>query len=151
MIPIETAQSQLHLRHVLQAFTQAFGSNEDSFEEGIEILRAILPDATIVAALDIIDRDGVVKYRSSWGRHHYEVLGATSTYAVFPHLDTASAVISSYCTCPSFAYAVLISESHLTCKHVLAACLADKMSRCVLRPIEDDAFLLKIMGHIPLP
>ncbi|KAG1732232.1 uncharacterized protein EDB91DRAFT_1058191 [Suillus paluster] len=117
-------------------------------EEGIEMLRAVLPDATIIAALDIIDHDGVVKYKTSWGRHHYEVLGTTSTYTVFPHLHTASAAVSSYCTCPSFAYAVLISENHLMCKHVLAVCLADRLSRCVVRPIEDDDLLLKITGHV---
>ncbi|OAX43296.1 hypothetical protein K503DRAFT_708818 [Rhizopogon vinicolor AM-OR11-026] len=151
MMPIEATQSQLHLRHVLQASIQVFDSDEGSFEEGVEMLRAVLPDTTIIAALDLIDRDGVVKYSTSWGQHHYEVLGTTSTYAVFPHLNAASTVISSYCTCPSFAYAVLISESHLMCKHVLAVCLADRMSRCVVRPIEDDSLLLKLMGRIPPP
>ncbi|KAG2119638.1 uncharacterized protein F5147DRAFT_119213 [Suillus discolor] len=112
------------------------------------MLRALLPDTMIIAALDIIDREGVVKYKTSWGRHHYEVMGTTSTYTVFPHLDVASTAVSSYCTCPSFAFAVLISENHLMCKHVLAVCLADRWSRCVVRPIEDDDLLLKFAGHV---
>ncbi|KAG2150570.1 hypothetical protein DEU56DRAFT_35792 [Suillus clintonianus] len=145
---VEVIQDPLHLRHVLQASIRAFDSDDESFEEGIEMLRAVLPDAMIVAALDIIDREGVMKYKTSWGRHHYEVLGTTSTYTVFPHLDAGSAAVSSYCTCPSFAYAVLISENHLMCKHVLAVCLADRLSRCVVRPIEDDDLLLKITGHV---
>ncbi|OJA08682.1 hypothetical protein AZE42_01174 [Rhizopogon vesiculosus] len=58
MMPIEAAQSKLHLRHVLQASIQVFDSDEESFEEGVEMLRAVLPDTTIIAALDLIDRDG---------------------------------------------------------------------------------------------
>ncbi|KAG1870559.1 hypothetical protein C8R48DRAFT_596930, partial [Suillus tomentosus] len=51
-------------------------------------------------------------YKTSWGQHHCEVLGITSTYTVFP-LDVASTAVSSYCTCLSFAYAVLVSENRL--------------------------------------
>ncbi|KAG1762197.1 hypothetical protein EDD22DRAFT_892976 [Suillus occidentalis] len=148
MMPVEALQGSLHLRHVLQASIQAFDSDEESFEEGIEMLRVVLPDTMIIAALDIIDRECVMKYKTSWGRHHYAVMGTTSTYTVFPHLGAASTAVSSYCTCPSFAYAVLISENHLMCKHVLAVCLADRWSRCVVRPIEDDDLLLKFAGHV---
>ncbi|KAG1769035.1 hypothetical protein EDD22DRAFT_870568 [Suillus occidentalis] len=130
MMPVEALQGSLHLRHVLQASIQAFDSDEES------------------SALDIIDRECVMKYKTSWGRHHYEVMGTTSTYTVFPHLGAASTAVSSYCTCPSFAYAVLISENHFMCKHVLAVCLADRWSRCVVRPIEDDDLLLKFAGHV---
>jgi hypothetical protein len=95
------------------------------------MLRAVLPDTMIIAALDIIDREcgepyfhalqilqlndgpSVMKYKTSWGRQYYEVLGTTSTYTVFPHLGAASTTVSSYCTCPSFAYSVLMSENHL--------------------------------------
>ncbi|KAG1742811.1 hypothetical protein EDB19DRAFT_1633661 [Suillus lakei] len=143
----QTKRAVCHLRSLLYHI-RALIYLDDVVDEGIAMLRAVLPDATIIAALDIIDREGVMKYKTSWGRHHYEVLGTTSTYTVFPHLDAASAAGSSYCTCPSFAYAVLISENHLMCKHVLAVCLADRLSRCVIRPIEDDDLLLKIAGHV---
>jgi len=78
--------------------------------EGIETLRSVLPDTTIIAALDIIY---LIKYKTSLGRHLCEVLGIISTYTVFPHLDVASTAVSSYCACLSFAYAVLISENRL--------------------------------------
>ncbi|KAG1894503.1 uncharacterized protein F5891DRAFT_961460, partial [Suillus fuscotomentosus] len=94
-------------------------------EEGIEMLRTLLPDTMIIAALDIIDREGVVKYKTSWGRHHYEVMGTTSTYTVFPHLDVASTAVSSYCTCPSFAFAVLISENHLMVRTYISMVIAE--------------------------
>ncbi|KAG2113752.1 uncharacterized protein F5147DRAFT_570875, partial [Suillus discolor] len=53
----------------------------------------------------------IIKYKTSWDQHHCEVLGITSTYTVFPHLDVASIAVSGYCTCRSFAYAVLVSKS----------------------------------------
>ncbi|KAG2113757.1 uncharacterized protein F5147DRAFT_33410 [Suillus discolor] len=56
-------------------------------EEHIEMLRSVLPDTTIIAALDIIYREDVIKYKTSCSQHHCEVLGITSTYTVFPHLD----------------------------------------------------------------
>lgn len=77
MMPVEALQDSLHLRHVLQASIQAFDSDEEScmssqisspttgcsqtrhiVEEGIEMLRTLLPDTMIIAALDIIDREG---------------------------------------------------------------------------------------------
>ncbi|KAG1784454.1 uncharacterized protein HD556DRAFT_1251301 [Suillus plorans] len=78
------------------------------------MLRRVLPDTTIIAVLNIIDlKGGDQKYKTSWGQHHCEVLGITSTYTVFPHLDVASIAVSRSCTCLSFAYAVLVSENRL--------------------------------------
>ncbi|KAG1870562.1 hypothetical protein C8R48DRAFT_596619, partial [Suillus tomentosus] len=83
-------------------------------EEGIEMLRSVLPDTTIIVVLNIIDRKGGdQKHKTSWGQHPCEVLGITSTYTVFSHLDVASTAMSNYCTCLSFAYAVLVSENRL--------------------------------------
>jgi len=107
-------------------------------DETILKLRSLLPDALIVAALDLIDREHVTKYSTPWGRVVYEVLGSTATYTVFPDLS------NPYCTCPAFAYAVLISESHLMCKHVLATRLAQQLSRCVERVITADDLAIVI-------
>ncbi|KAG2051202.1 hypothetical protein BDR06DRAFT_890283, partial [Suillus hirtellus] len=41
----------------------------------------------------------VMKYKTSLGRHPCEVLGITSTYTVFPHLDVTFTAVSGYCTC----------------------------------------------------
>lgn len=54
----------------------------------------------------------VMRYKTTWGRYHYEVRGSTSTYTVFPRLGF-SAPASCYCTCPAFAFTVLMSNSHL--------------------------------------
>ncbi|KIM83227.1 hypothetical protein PILCRDRAFT_819463 [Piloderma croceum F 1598] len=108
-------------------------------DEAVQILRSLFPDTLILAALDLVDRDSVIKYTAPWGRSHYEVLGSTATYVVFPRLSSSpTPVTSTYCTCPAFTYAVLISDSHLMCKHVLATRLAEQMTRCLTRPISKD-------------
>ncbi|KAF8844364.1 hypothetical protein BDN67DRAFT_895286, partial [Paxillus ammoniavirescens] len=116
-------------------------------EEGIDKLRTLFPDTTIVAALDLVDRDSVLKYRTPWARCHYEVFSSTATYSVFPRLGCSTSV-SSYCTCPAFAFAVLMSGSHLMCKHVLAVCLAEQLSRCVERPISDQDLIARLTAHV---
>ncbi|KAH7921405.1 hypothetical protein BV22DRAFT_1072404 [Leucogyrophana mollusca] len=133
------------LQHVTQAIISSF--REEEFEVSLEKLQSIFPDATIVAALDLVDRGNVIKYTTAWGRCHYEVLGSTATYTVFPSLFPSTSV-SSYCTCPAFAFSVLMAESHLMCKHVLASCLAEQLSRCVERPISDEELVAKMAGNV---
>ncbi|KAH9951551.1 hypothetical protein B0H21DRAFT_180561 [Amylocystis lapponica] len=117
----------------------------DNVEDSLEKLRFFFPDTLVLAALDLIDHDNVIKYTTPWGRSQYEVLGTTANYSVFLALGTPSHSLS-YCTCPAFAYSVLLSESHLMCKHVLATLLAQRLSRCVERPMTQDelaAFVLR--------
>ncbi|KAI6134494.1 hypothetical protein EDD17DRAFT_1492744, partial [Pisolithus thermaeus] len=129
-------------------------------EEGIEKLRAFIPDTTLVAALDVVDRDRgrelliertlwiVLRYKTPWGRSHYEVFGSTSTcYTVFPRLGF-SASMFSYCTCPAFAFSVLVSNSHLMCKHVLAVCLAERLSKCIERTVTDEEFVARTTAYL---
>jgi len=101
-------------------------------DDSLQKLRIIFPDTLILAALDLVDTQSVIQYVAPWGRTHYEVLGSTSTYTVFPISPTP------YCNCPSFAYAVLMHQSQLMCKHVLATRLALRMSRCVVRKVSRD-------------
>jgi len=133
------------LGHVVQAVVSAI--DEDSLEEGIDKLRALFPDTTLLAALDLVDRESVLKYRTPWGRCYYEVLGSTATYSIFPRLGW-SPHTSCYCTCPAFAFAVLMSESHLMCKHVLAVRLAEQLSKCIERPIDDNDLLARLTSHV---
>lgn len=57
----------------------------------------------------------VVRYASSEStRVSYEVYGSTDTYSVFPVHDLSqNGTTPGFCSCPSFAYAVLMSESQL--------------------------------------
>lgn len=136
------AETALHFGYIVQTIINSI--DMDNLEEGIDKLRAFIPDTTLVAALDAVDRDRVLRYKTTWGRCHYEVFGSTSTYyTVFPQLGF-SAKVFCYCTCPAFAFAVLVSNSHLMvgrslspniasglitfqCKHVLAVCLAEQL------------------------
>ncbi len=68
------------------------------------------------------------------------------------------APIPYYCTCPAFAHAVLLSETHVLashkttfvflvvqgafcqCKHVLATYVARQLSQCLNRSVGPDEF-----------
>jgi len=118
----------------------------DNLKHSLEKLRFFFPDTLVLAALDLIDRENVIKYTMPWGRSQYEVLGSTANYTVFPTLFPPGSQPLSYCTCPAFAYSVLLSETHLMCKHVLATLLAQRLSRCIERPMSQDelaAFVLR--------
>ncbi|KAN0135400.1 hypothetical protein V8E53_006679 [Lactarius tabidus] len=117
-------------------------------DETVEKLGVLFSDQLLLAALDLIDRDCVIKYISPWGRHHFSVTGMTDSYTVFPTLHR-SCSIPHFCTCPAFAYAVLISQSQLTCKHVLATLIADRLSKCVKREMGKDEFVSLLARQIP--
>ncbi|KAG8213884.1 hypothetical protein J3R82DRAFT_10628 [Butyriboletus roseoflavus] len=53
------------LRHVVQDVVSSI--DEDSLEEGIDKLRALFPDTTLLAALDLVDRESVLKYLDAVG------------------------------------------------------------------------------------
>ncbi|KAF8222940.1 hypothetical protein L208DRAFT_1319640 [Tricholoma matsutake] len=105
-------------------------------DELLRRLHCILPENIILAALDIIDCEGVIKYIIPQGYPQYEVLGSTATYSVF--LDMALAPMPFYCTCPAFSYVVLSSRLHIMCKHILATRLANKLSLFMERPMTRD-------------
>ncbi|KAH8994733.1 hypothetical protein EDB86DRAFT_2851699 [Lactarius hatsudake] len=113
-------------------------------DEAVEKLGVLFSDQLLLAALDLIDRDCVIKYVSPWGRHHFSVLGMTDSYTVFPSLHR-SASVPHLCTCPAFAYAVLISRSQMACKHVLATLIAEHLSKCVVREMGKDEFVAFLM------
>ncbi|KAJ7262226.1 hypothetical protein B0H12DRAFT_1012934 [Mycena haematopus] len=104
-------------------------------------LQSVFPRTLVLAALDLIDHGKVLK-RIGPARHQYDVLGSTATHHVFINMPGP---MSTYCTCPAFAYLVLSSESYLMCKHVLAARLAQQMCRCIEQPVDSDALASIIM------
>lgn len=98
----------------------------------------------------------VIQYVTPWGSKFYQVLGSSATYSVY--IDMIIAPIPYYCTCPAFAHAVLLSETHVLasrrtifvflvvqaafcqCKHVLATYVARQLSQCLNRPVGLDEF-----------
>lgn len=108
-------------------------------DQSIAKLNSIFPETLVVAALDLVDRENIIKYVVSWRQSEYEVLGSTTTYNVL--LDLTTAPVPYFCSCPAFAYAVLLCRTHLMCKHVLATRLAVKLSRCIERYVTADSLI----------
>ncbi|KZT66372.1 hypothetical protein DAEQUDRAFT_675060, partial [Daedalea quercina L-15889] len=115
----------------------------------LEKLRFLFSDTLLLAALDLIDRESVVKYRTPWGGTQYEVYGSTANYSVFPALPGPSSHEPTlYCTCPAFAYSVLLSQTQIMCKHLLATLLAERLSKCIERNIQaNDLAALAVRQH----
>jgi len=113
---------------------------ENFDEEGLEKLRFLFSDTLLFAALDLIDRESVIKYKTPWGGMQYEVHGSTANYSVFPELPGPSPDKKSsvYCTCPAFAYSVLLSRTQIMCKHLLATLLAERLAKCTERSIQPN-------------
>ena len=149
-------------------------------DETIEKLQALLPENLVLSAFDLVDREKgssvvraygdpailmcniVIQYVTPWGSEFYQVLGSTATYSVY--IDMIIAPIPYYCTCPAFAHAVLLSETHVLasrkttfvflliqdafcqCKHVLATYMARQLSQCLNRSVGPDEFQ-QVVGH----
>ncbi|KAK0485729.1 hypothetical protein IW261DRAFT_744146 [Armillaria novae-zelandiae] len=105
-------------------------------DEALHRLQAVFPDSLILAALDIIDRENVIKYETISGHVHYEVAGSTGTHTVNIGLSLGPA--SSFCSCPAHVYSVLLSKTHLMCKHVLAVRLAERIRMCNRRAMGQE-------------
>jgi len=120
-------------------------------EDLLKNLRFFLPDALVLAALDIVDRDDVVRYTSPLQRVQYQVAGTKKNHYVFPNLPvwTDCGVNRYFCDCPAFTLSVLSAESNFMCKHLLATCLAEKLGRTVERKLdfEEWAALMSTMSN----
>ncbi|KZT29206.1 hypothetical protein NEOLEDRAFT_1145474 [Neolentinus lepideus HHB14362 ss-1] len=131
----------LELVPVLQSAINATQKeNRDSFEDLLTKLQFFFPDNLILSALDLIDRENVIKYTTPWGTTRFQVFGSTpgSSYSVFPNISCNAAAVSVYCSCPAFAYSTLKSDSQLMCKHLLAAQLAPQLGKCIERSLGPD-------------
>ncbi|KAI0630128.1 hypothetical protein C8Q77DRAFT_1063647 [Trametes polyzona] len=144
----KAARASEDIRSLLEGVLQDLDA--DTLDDTLEKLRFFFPESLLLGALDLIDRDSVIVYNTPWGRPQYEVLGSTATYAVFPGLPSAKGHALAYCTCPAYAYSVLLSETQLMCKHVLATLLARRLERCVERTIDADELVSVIARQCSL-
>ncbi|KAJ3478690.1 hypothetical protein NLI96_g9594 [Meripilus lineatus] len=101
----------------------------------IERLLFIFPESLLLAALDMIDRENIIKFTTPWGYSQYQAFGSTATYNVFPRVTSGSRKTEPYCTCPSFAFSVMLSKSEYMCKHILAVMISSKLSKCPERSL----------------
>ncbi|KZV63375.1 hypothetical protein PENSPDRAFT_589969, partial [Peniophora sp. CONT] len=100
-------------------------------QDTLEQLSLMFSENVLVGALDYIDRDRVVKIVTPWGKTYYEVLGQHYTRTVSTNLPAPAMFV--FCSCPTYANAVLLTGAHVMCKHALAVCIAQRMERCVER------------------
>ncbi|PPQ75290.1 hypothetical protein CVT26_015263 [Gymnopilus dilepis] len=122
----------------------------DSFtQENLAKLNAVFPPTLIIAALDIIDRGNVIPYETPWGHKEYEILGSTARYSVL--LDIKSAPLPYSCTCPAFIYSVLMAETHIMCKHILATLISRRLKRSPTRPASANDLAALYTRQFPLP
>jgi len=95
---------------------------------------------------DVEPDPAVVQYISPVSRTQLQVIGSTSRYTVVLDLLPGSDHSRFWCSCPAFAFSVLLSETHFMCKHVLASRLAEKMDRVVVRKIGFEEWVGLISG-----
>ncbi|XP_067669990.1 zinc finger SWIM domain-containing protein 7-like isoform X2 [Haliotis asinina] len=74
----------------------------------------------LLPALDLVDRKAVSIITSPSGRSLYQVMGSSGT----PYTCFTS---STYCSCPSYRFSVLLKEVNMMCKHRLAILLSKRM------------------------
>ncbi|KAF8513154.1 hypothetical protein BU17DRAFT_53574, partial [Hysterangium stoloniferum] len=119
-------------------------------DDSVQALGKLLPDGLVVAAFDLVDHGKglpgsldvpidlislVIKYTTSWGRSFFEVIEFEENRKV--SIDLPSPTVC-YCSCPAFAFNVLMSDKQATCKHVLAVQIARKLNMCIERAITQD-------------
>jgi len=117
-------------------------------EDLLRQLQFFFPDNLILAALDLIDRECVIRYISPISRTHLQVIGSTTRYNVKLDLPLGSQHSSKFwCSCPAFTFSVLLSETHFMCKHVLASRLAENMDRVVVRKVGFEEWADLVSRH----
>jgi len=133
---------------IIESIQPAQAHEPQVSDDVLSKLAFIFPENLILAALDLIDRENVIHYWTSWGHSEYEVLGSTATYSVF--VDLRAACMPYSCTCPAFAYSVLMSGTYIMCKHVLATLIGRKLARCIERPCKADDLAAIYCRQFPL-
>ncbi|KAF9484433.1 hypothetical protein BDN70DRAFT_872444 [Pholiota conissans] len=118
------------------SIVESIEPSDNLSESDLSKFQAVSSEGMILAALDIIDHGKVIRYTTPWGHSEYEIMGSTETNTVF--LDIRNSKIPYSCSCPAFVSSVLISDTHVMCKHVLATMIASKLKLCIGRPTTPD-------------
>ncbi|TRM69539.1 hypothetical protein BD626DRAFT_474453 [Schizophyllum amplum] len=125
---------------------QVIESIEDPLSDAIlEQLYLVFSEPLLLAALDLVDQECIVKTITPWGHTEYSVNASSSaaTYLVFIGLPDSRK--PHICTCPAYSYSVLLSDSHVTCKHILAVRISEKLGNCGARMLENDEELARLI------
>lgn len=111
------------LMKVLHELLEEVKENGGTFsDEQLKALETLFPQH-LLAALDLAERGAVTQYTCS-SPHGDKTLYLVQGSSGQQYLCFSS---SSYCSCPSFTYSVLVRKEMLLCKHQLALHLAHAM------------------------
>ncbi|GAA5988287.1 hypothetical protein JCM10908_002150 [Rhodotorula pacifica] len=95
-------------------------------DDSLHALALIVGPAMLLEALDLLDKDQVARIIPPNGCPLYQVASSSGgqPYTVFP--DAPRGV--GYCPCPAFSFGVLAKGNQVTCKHLLACRIADRIN-----------------------
>ncbi|POY71010.1 hypothetical protein BMF94_5935 [Rhodotorula taiwanensis] len=95
-------------------------------DDSLRALALIVGPAMLLEALDLIDKDSVARILPPNGRPIYQVASSSGgqPYTVYPNVPKGG----GFCPCPAFSYGVLAQGNQVTCKHILACRIADRIN-----------------------
>ncbi|KAI9472205.1 MAG: hypothetical protein EXX96DRAFT_611454 [Benjaminiella poitrasii] len=109
-------------------------------EDFISILYAIFQD-TLYEALHIAENNSVKKYQSESGRTVYRVSDACLQLKNKYRKDTFTCLLlPRHCTCDNFLKQVVIDDTMVMCRHLLAAILSDVLDILEFEQLNNELF-----------
>ncbi|KAG8753692.1 hypothetical protein FRC12_011459 [Ceratobasidium sp. 428] len=133
--------TQLAINQVARAAIESIERGSE-FEDNTILSLYHVFQHTLLAALDLLDRNKVLRAVHQ-RREHFQVYGAEEVHTIYTDLpdmcsDTAAdwddrgpgwSIPSGWCSCPTFAAAVVIAMDQPMCKHLLAVVLYLKLDK----------------------
>ncbi|KWU42333.1 hypothetical protein RHOSPDRAFT_36131 [Rhodotorula sp. JG-1b] len=94
-------------------------------DDSLHALALLVGPAMLLEALDLVDKDQVARIVPPNGRPLYRVASSSGSqpYTVFPHFPSGT----GYCPCPAYSFGVLAKGNQVTCKHLLACRITDRI------------------------
>ncbi|KJE94044.1 hypothetical protein CAOG_08816 [Capsaspora owczarzaki ATCC 30864] len=130
---MEDSLTPVSLEAVAHQLLSAVAATRTLSDDLLVSLSLIFKHGLLQQALDIVDRKCITRMKCPANRVFYQVAGSAGRfYICLPD--------SNYCSCMSYVFSVLKSESSY-CKHVLAVKLADALAQCLEQDIDDTQYL----------
>ncbi|KAJ9576168.1 hypothetical protein L9F63_006990 [Diploptera punctata] len=103
--------------NLLREVEQIFHQHGDLTDDALLALHSLF-GSPFEKALELLEKNCIAYFRAPGGRYVIQVIGSSGVpYTLFPRVN--------YCPCHAYRFQVVGSQTFLTCKHVLAARLAE--------------------------
>ena len=99
-------------------------------DEVLKELAHLFPATTLIHALELIDKDKIIKYIGNTSKRELFAVKPSSGVGVGRYKQrsrTYKCISHCYCTCQSFSMSVISKKEFRYCKHLLAVILADAL------------------------